>query len=317
MTRQYTKTYEEYIEEFNDLHEAFLLSKLEDRMRSSLKRKQFTDKDGTFVIFTIDEIMKRLKIGRNKASDLLKSLVARGYVVKKRLFNATKLYLPKFVDESAEDNTETTDVPEANSQSLESKPTKVCKSNSNHSHLNKKLNHRFNTVDTEDATEKRIEKWKQSVTGTSKIPVLAVEKILNYTKNDVNKAYKIIGLINKAKYNVSKSNNLGNDPITRYENNVNIKRELPARLVHIFSYIKNARNESAYLMDALKTFFKDAFGLVKDELVKPVAKSDKPVKQPIQPEWLTNPDEWAKDVPVITDEDRRKVAEMLKKFERE
>ncbi|UQS84790.1 replication initiator protein A [Apilactobacillus apisilvae] len=90
---------------------------LYDRMQSSIKRREFFDKkvNAYYVIYTVEEMIKDLGVGRNTVINVYKKLAKLGYVIKKKVFNgATRFFLPHFHDDSAD-----------------SKPTQVDSSNSN------------------------------------------------------------------------------------------------------------------------------------------------------------------------------------------
>ncbi|UQS84747.1 replication initiator protein A [Apilactobacillus apisilvae] len=68
-----------------------------DRMCSSIKRREFFDKkvNDYYVIYTVDEMIKDLGVGRNTVINVYKKLAEFGYVIKKKVFNgATRFFLP-------------------------------------------------------------------------------------------------------------------------------------------------------------------------------------------------------------------------------
>ncbi|UQS84702.1 replication initiator protein A [Apilactobacillus apisilvae] len=76
---------------------------LYDRMQSSIKRREFFDKkvNSYYVIYTVEEMIKDLGVGRNTVINAYKKLAKLGYIVKKKVFNgATRFFLPSFHDDS-------------------------------------------------------------------------------------------------------------------------------------------------------------------------------------------------------------------------
>ncbi|MFT9005980.1 MAG: winged helix-turn-helix transcriptional regulator, partial [Liquorilactobacillus hordei] len=97
---QYIKVNEDYFEN-EDLKgcEILLMSMLEDRMESSIQRPEFFDKKmgDYFVIYTREELSKKLGLNLGTITNMFKKLVNKGYLVIKHQFNgASKLFLPRF-----------------------------------------------------------------------------------------------------------------------------------------------------------------------------------------------------------------------------
>ena len=83
------------------------MSMLEDRMESSIQRPEFFDKKmgDHFVIYTREELSKKLGLNLGTITNMFKKLVNKGYLVIKHQFNgASKLFLPKFNHETSNDN---------------------------------------------------------------------------------------------------------------------------------------------------------------------------------------------------------------------
>lgn len=264
--------------------EKLALTYMLDRMKSSKSSKQFFDKKvgDSFILFTMDEMQAILNLkSKTTVAKVYAHLEKLGLIIRKRTFNGSKIFIPKFDALTELDVSSENDV----SESTESDTAKVQKMNSNHSHLNQKIKHSLITSDTADAKETTVEKWRTSVIGSTKLPELAVDAVLKYTHNDLKKSYKIIGLVHKAKNAVVVANNLKGKKFIKYESNANIRSHLGARLMHLFTYAGSKRNEFAYIMACLKTFFLEAFGLVKDELERPVAESKQQHKD-LRPQWM-------------------------------
>lgn len=106
--KQFIKVNEDYFEDENLKGcEILLMSMLEDRMESSIQRPEFFDKKmgDHFVIYTREELSKKLGLNLGTITNMFKKLVNKGYLVIKHQFNgASKLFLPKFNHETSNDN---------------------------------------------------------------------------------------------------------------------------------------------------------------------------------------------------------------------
>ncbi|WP_251908506.1 replication initiator protein A [Lentilactobacillus kefiri] len=106
--KQFIKVSEDYFEDENLKGcEILLMSMLEDRMESSIQRPEFFDKKmgDHFVIYTREELSKKLGLNLGTITNMFKKLVNKGYLVIKHQFNgASKLFLPKFNHETSNDN---------------------------------------------------------------------------------------------------------------------------------------------------------------------------------------------------------------------
>lgn len=106
--KQFIKVSEDYFKDENLKGcEILLMSMLEDRMESSIQRPEFFDKKmgDHFVIYTREELSKKLGLNLGTITNMFKKLVNKGYLVIKHQFNgASKLFLPKFNHETSNDN---------------------------------------------------------------------------------------------------------------------------------------------------------------------------------------------------------------------
>ncbi|MEJ6400921.1 hypothetical protein [Nicoliella lavandulae] len=266
--------------------EIIAYSLLCDRMKSSRTSQNFFDvkMSDYYVIYTLEEMAESLKVSIRKVSQIFAGLVKKGFLTKKKQFSrADKLFLPKMKS--------------ANQQNLQSKPAesaspKMQNMQPNQSQVNQKNQSEIDTVNTKQLKKSKIiEKWKNAVSGKLKLNQLVIDQILKFTNQDVKKAHRLIGIIINAKTNVAKNNGLLNSPISRFESNVNLGAKLATKLNHVFSYIPaKLEAQAKYLTCAMKKFFLEAFGLKKDELVQPVAKSSNDNRD-LRPSWMKNPDE--------------------------
>ncbi|MHA8263806.1 hypothetical protein ACYATO_08980 [Lactobacillaceae bacterium Melli_B3] len=298
--------------------EVIAYSLLCDRMRSSKRSRSFFDikLNDYYVIYTINEMAKKLKVSVRKVNHIFKKLVTLGLLAKKKQFSrADKLFLPKFSDPLQEpaENVKTQSLHQINAESAGLKTQNLQPNQSDLNHNNQSEIDTVNTSEPEKETNPAIEKWKHAVCNKIKIQKIVVERILKFTHNDVKKAHKIIGIILKAKNNIAKQNDLSSNPISRFENNTNLGTKLALKLSHIFNYLPaNLEEQCKYLMSAMKTFFLDAFGLKKDELVTPNAPSQVKKRAVPVPFWMKSDQE---DTTKPTEAEKAEIAEMLKKFD--
>lgn len=246
---QFTKIYKTLKDDKNlNNDDRVCYSYLADRMQSSIQRNNFFDKvtQDYYVIYTIEEMINDLDVGKNTVIKCYKKLEKLGYLIKKRMFNgATKLFLPQLVNEEPETT--------HNYQSLDSKPAKVYISNSNQTNLNQNK-YTNNTNDTEK-TELKI--LAQSLIEKGGLSEKIVSTLSTYSKDRAD-LYNYAGLIYKAKNKVAqraiKATNGYN--ATRLETN-NLLNETLADKIQgiIISAEQKAKNKSGYIMRSLINIF--------------------------------------------------------------
>ncbi|MBW1606450.1 hypothetical protein [Lactobacillus sp. Sy-1] len=284
---------------------AVAISLLLDLRGLSVKNRDFYDsKQGEyFVIFPLERMAQLLKVTTRTVGKIYKKLESLNYITRVKQFNAPdKIFL------TSRANVFSADVEENISCPQEKKVP------SNHSYSNQTYKSTSNTVNTDNLKYNKIDKWKNSVSGSLHLHSMVIDKILDYTRNNVKRAYKIVGIILNAKKNIATKHDILNQPETRFENNANLGTKLAIKLQHVFSFLPKQTDEAdKYLMTSLKTFFLDAFGIVKDEIVKPQAESKQPVKEMFTPDWL-KPGYVATKDDEITEEERLKTEAMIRSF---
>lgn len=199
-------------------NEILIYSLLEDRMQASTKNKDFFSKkfNDYYVIYTRDELAMKLGVNVSTITEVFKRLVKKGYLVMKHQFNgATKLFLPKFENETN---------PEANNGNVkrEIQRPEIGKPNSSRT-LNSNKQITDNTNDTCSRTNspkdsnltqkpdqnKVIKQAELDVIANSLVtkvhlPKQAVNIMKTFSFGDPKKLYAYAGLLFKAKSAVSK-----------------------------------------------------------------------------------------------------------------
>ena len=222
--KQFIKVNEDYFEDENLKGcEILLMSMLEDRMESSIQRPEFFDKKmgDHFVIYTREELSKKLGLNVSTITEMFKKLVAKGYLVVKHQFNkASKLFLPKFENETNQ---------KVNNDNIRREIQHSRNGNSNSNHRTK-LNNQItdntnntysqtNSLKDSNSTQKRgiqkpdqnkvIKQAELDVIANSLItkvhlPKQAVNIMKTFSFGDPKKLYAYAGLLFKAKSAVSK-----------------------------------------------------------------------------------------------------------------
>lgn len=258
-------------------NEILIYSLLEDRMQASTKNKDFFSKkfNDYYVIYTRDELAMKLGVNVSTITEVFKRLVKKGYLVMKYQFNgATKLFLPKFKNETS---------PEANNDNVkrEIQRPEIGKPNSSRT-LNSNNKHTDNTRDTCSETNSKIiaitQKEKQAAK-QKKLNELEInalsssletkagfsKRTVNMLKalsfNDPKKLYQLSGMVFKAKNVVKKqAKNVINSQLAlsfeindRYENMaVDIQR-----IVMTANRSKRS-NVEGYIFSSLVNYFQEA-----------------------------------------------------------
>ena len=258
-------------------NEILIYSLLEDRMQASTKNKDFFSKkfNDYYVIYTRDELAMKLGINVSTITEVFKRLVKKGYLVMKHQFNgATKLFLPKFENETS---------PEANHHSVkrEIQRPEIGKPNSSRT-LNSNNKQTYNTRNTCSETNSKIvaitQKEKQAAK-QKKLNELEMNALSNsletkagFSKrtvnmlkalsfNDPKKLYQLSGMVFKAKSVVKKqARNVINSHLAlsfetndRYENMaVDIQR-----IVMTANRSKKS-NVEGYIFSSLVNYFQEA-----------------------------------------------------------
>lgn len=257
-------------------NEILIYSLLEDRMQASTKNKDFFSKkfNDYYVIYTRDELAMKLGVNVSTITEVFKRLVKKGYLVMKHQFNgATKLFLPKFENETS---------PEANNDNVkrEIQRPEIGKPNSSRT-----LNSNKQTKDTRDTcsetnskivaiTQKEKQAAKQKKLNELEINALSnsletkagfSKRTVNMLKalsfNDPKKLYQLSGMVFKAKNVVKKqAKNVINSQLAlsfeinnHYENMaVDIQR-----IVMTANRSKRS-NVEGYIFSSLVNYFQEA-----------------------------------------------------------
>ncbi|TPR13741.1 hypothetical protein DY052_07715 [Apilactobacillus timberlakei] len=244
-------------------NEASVISLINDRMNLSFGNKDFYDKKehAYFVIFLREDLAKLTNLAECTISRILIRLDKRKILKKKSQFNApNKYFLPKFILNKT--------------HALQKSRSHVAKSDNNHTDLSQTDNSLDNTVNTENSefkTESDIKSW---IEDTKRIGFTetTLKTIAKFCKHNYEECYNMVDKIKIARNTIVNKYGLKNKNITSFETNKNIVNGLGAKLQHIFSTItrKNFKSYGGYVVNSLKEFFTECFGLKpKGKIIEP------------------------------------------------
>lgn len=255
-------------------NEILIYSLLEDRMQASTKNKDFFSKkfNDYYVIYTRDELAMKLGVNVSTITEVFKRLVKKGYLVMKHQFNgATKLFLPKFENETSS---------EANHDNVkrEIQRPEIGKPNSSRT-LNSNKQTTYNTNDTCSRTNspkdsnitqkpdqnKVIKQAELDVIANSLVtkvhlPKQAVNIMKTFSFGDPKKLYSYAGLLFKAKSAVSKqAKSIQNaQEALSFELNTDYQETLDTDLKRIIvSANKKTNQPDGYMMTSLIDMFQN------------------------------------------------------------
>ncbi|WP_251908526.1 replication initiator protein A [Lentilactobacillus kefiri] len=268
---QFIKVSEDYFEDENLKGcEILLMSMLEDRMESSIQRPEFFDKKmgDHFVIYTREELSKKLGLNLGTITNMFKKLVNKGYLVVKHQFNgASKLFLPKFNHETNNDNV---------SSKIELPKSENFISN-HRTKLNKQITDntdntcsRTNSSKDSNLTQKpdqnkviqqaELDVIANSLVTKVHLPKQAVNIMKTFSFGDPKKLYAYAGLLFKAKSAVSKQakNILNAQEALSFELNTDYQETLDTDLKRIIvSANKKTSQPDGYMMTSLMDMFQN------------------------------------------------------------
>ena len=274
--KQFIKVSEDYFEDENLRGcEILLMSMLEDRMESSIQRPEFFDKKmgDHFVIYTREELSKKLGLNLGTITNMFKKLVNKGYLVIKHQFNgASKLFLPKFNHETSNDNV---------SSNFELPKSEIFISN-HRTKLNKQITDntndtcsRTNSSKNSNITQKpvvqkpdqnkviqqaELDVIANSLVTKVHLPKQAVNIMKTFSFGDPKKLYAYAGLLFKAKSAVSKQakNILNAQEALSFELNTDYQETLDTDLKRIIvSANKKTSQPDGYMMASLMDMFQN------------------------------------------------------------
>ena len=246
-------------------------------MQASTKNKDFFSKkfNDYYVVYTRDELAMKLGVNVSTITEVFKRLVKKGYLVMKHQFNgATKLFLPKFENETS---------PEANHDNVkrEIQRPEIGKPNSSRTpYSNNKQ-----TKDTRDTcseinskivaiTQKEKQAAKQKKLNELEINALSnsLETKAGFSKrtanmlkalsfNDPKKLYQLSGIVFKAKNVVKKQarNVINSHLALSFENN-NHYENMAVDIQRIVMTANRSKrsNVEGYIFSSLVNYFQEA-----------------------------------------------------------
>lgn len=274
--KQFIKVSEDYFEDENLKGcEILLMSMLEDRMESSIQRPEFFDKKmgDHFVIYTREELSKKLGLNLGTITNMFKKLVNKGYLVIKHQFNgASKLFLPKFNHETSNDNVSSKfELPKSENfiSNHRTKLNKQITDNTNdtcsETNSSKDSNITQKPVVQKPDQNKVIKQAELDVIANSLVtkvhlPKQAVNIMKTFAFGDPKKLYSYAGLLFKAKSAVSKqAKSVQNaQEALSFELNTDYQETLDTDLKRIIvSANKKTSQPDGYMMTSLIDMFQN------------------------------------------------------------
>ena len=269
--KQFIKVSEDYFEDENLKGcEILLMSMLEDRMESSIQRPEFFDKKmgDHFVIYTREELSKKLGLNLGTITNMFKKLVNKGYLVVKHQFNgASKLFLPKFNHETNNDNVSSKIELPKNENFISNHRTKLNKQitdNTDNTYPETNSSKDSNLTQKPDQN-KVIQQAELDVIANSLVtkvhlPKQAVNIMKTFSFGDPKKLYSYAGLLFKAKSAVSKqAKSIQNaQEALSFELNTDYEETLDTDLKRIIvSANKKTSQPDGYMMTSLMDMFQN------------------------------------------------------------
>ena len=255
-------------------NEILIYSLLEDRMQASTKNKDFFSQkfNDYYVIYTRDELAMKLGVNVSTITEVFKRLVKKGYLVMKHQFNgATKLFLPKFENETSS---------EANHDNVkrEIQRPEIGKPNSSRT-LNSNNKQTYNTKDTySEINSKKIvavtQKEKHEKLNELEMNALSSsletkagfnKRTVNMLKalsfNDPKKLYQLSGMVFKAKNVVKRqARNVMNSQLALSFENNNRYENMAVDIQRIVMTANRSKrsNVEGYIFSSLVNYFQEA-----------------------------------------------------------
>lgn len=315
MTKQFTRSFDHLRKSGLNPTQAAIMDQLLDRMESSIKRSKYYDKDekSHFVIFTCEQMATQLNLSPRSISRAYLSLENNGWIKRKAVKGVTfaHIFLPNFTPNAFPyfinrhldladklSGTHWTICHLNQTLVIQTVKQSVNTVNTTTSELqHKNSNQSFKPSQTSKNSQliSTIDTWKDATVNKLGFPIMAVEQIAKFVKNNVGDAKAIVKKILVARGTVVRENQLNKNALTQFESNGNIQAQLADTLARIFSYIQQKHFSSyfGYLVQSCKGFFEEAFAL-KPDVPMETPKISKTKWQNKNVHQETLPD-WAKD----------------------
>ena len=269
--KQFIKVNEDYFEDENLKGcEILLMSMLEDRMESSIQRPEFFDKKmgDHFVIYTREELSKKLGLNLGTITNMFKKLVNKGYLVIKHQFNkASKLFLPKFNHETNNDNVSSNFELTKSENFISNHRTKLNKQTTDNTNdtCSQTNSPKDSNLTQKPDQNKVIKQAELDVIANSLVtkvhlPKQAVNIMKTFSFGDPKKLYAYAGLLFKAKSAVSKqAKSIQNaQEALSFELNTDYQETLDTDLKRIIvSANKKTSQPDGYMMTSLMDMFQN------------------------------------------------------------
>ena len=268
---QFIKVNEDYFGDENLKGcEILLMSMLEDRMESSIQRPEFFDKKmgDHFVIYTREELSKKLGLNLGTITNMFKKLVNKGYLVVKHQFNgASKLFLPKFNHETNNDNVSSKIELPKSENFISNHRTKLNKQiTDNTDNTCSETNSLKDSNLTQKPDQNKVIKQAEldvianSLVTKVHLPKQAVNIMKTFSFGDPKKLYAYAGLLFKAKSAVSKqAKSIQNaQEALSFELNTDYQETLDTDLKRIIVLAnKKTSQPDGYMMASLMDMFQN------------------------------------------------------------
>lgn len=269
--KQFIKVNEDYFGDENLKGcEILLMSMLEDRMESSIQRPEFFDKKmgDHFVIYTREELSKKLGLNLGTITNMFKKLVNKGYLVIKHQFNgASKLFLPKFNHETNNDNVSSNFELPKSENFISNHRTKLNKQTTDNTNdtCSRTNSPKDSNITQKPDQNKVIKQAELDVIANSLVtkvhlPKQAVNIMKTFSFGDPKKLYAYAGLLFKAKSAVSKqAKSIQNaQEALSFELNTDYQETLDTDLKRIIvSANKKTSQPDGYMMTSLMDMFQN------------------------------------------------------------
>ena len=269
--KQFIKVNEDYFEDENLKGcEILLMSMLEDRMESSIQRPEFFDKKmgDHFLIYTREELSKKLGLNLGTITNMFKKLVNKGYLVIKHQFNkASKLFLPKFNHETNNDNVSSNFELTKSENFISNHRTKLNKQTTDNTNdtCSQTNSPKDSNLTQKPDQNKVIKQAELDVIANSLVtkvhlPKQAVNIMKTFSFGDPKKLYAYAGLLFKAKSAVSKqAKSIQNaQEALSFELNTDYQETLDTDLKRIIvSANKKTSQPDGYMMASLMDMFQN------------------------------------------------------------
>ena len=266
---KFTKLYDELFEQGCKPNQATILAKIFDRMESSRQRTNFysdTYQD-YFVIYTYEELANELNLSTKTIANLIKQCVAQGYLTIELMHNrVNQIFMTNKSKKIAGiDDLQDDTVQNAGSKKFHQggKIFHLIKLNN---YTNKNItditeNHQQTQKQTHN--EQQINALMNTLLNQVKLPKRTTHYLKELSFNDPNLMYHYVGLLLKAKHNVTNATKRfknSNASCLMFDDNTDLSECLNNNVYGILMKAnKHGKNRDRYIMGAFINMFKEYY----------------------------------------------------------